>query len=179
MTTLSATVLDRLLAMMAEGTAVPAAGSAAGWSVAIAAGLTAKAARLSRRQMADADELATAADELRRYALQLADDDAVAVAAMIETSQSDRSNSDSATPDSGSSGNRSDQESSSDYKSTVESDALQVPRRIQVAAGQVFELAERIAAEGNPWLYGDAVTARLLAQAANESAATLIQANID
>src|SRR5690625_2792221 len=79
--------LDDLLELMSGARAAPAAGSAAGWSLGLAAALLGKAARLSHRQMADWQDHATTADELRSAALALAEDDAQAVTLMIKAAQ--------------------------------------------------------------------------------------------
>src|SRR5699024_9287678 len=79
--------LDDLLELMSGARAAPAAGSAAGWSLGLAAALLGKAARLSHRQMADWQDHATTADELRSAALALAEDDAKAVTAMIQAAK--------------------------------------------------------------------------------------------
>lgn len=141
--------LGDALGRMAQGRAAPAAGSAAGWAIGIAAALTAKAARLSHRQLGDpASVLAQRADELRTHALQLADEDARVVTAMIQSPEDP--------PPAG---------------------AVLVPQQIQELAADVFELAERLATDGNPWLYADADAARNLSKAAYQSAATILQSN--
>lgn len=60
--------LGALLEEMASGGPGPSAGSAAGVATATAAALVAKTARLSGRQLGDAEERAAAADALRERA---------------------------------------------------------------------------------------------------------------
>jgi len=74
--------VDAVLELMAAARPDPAAGTAAAVSVALAAALAGKTARLSGRHLGDAEEAAEEADALRRRALELAEADAEAVAAM-------------------------------------------------------------------------------------------------
>ena len=75
--------LEQVLARMADTKPGPAAGSAAALSAAMAAALIQKAARLSARQLPDAEDLAGRAGALRRRLLELAEEDASAVIAML------------------------------------------------------------------------------------------------
>lgn len=160
---LSQMSLEWLLTTMAQRRAAPAAGSAAGWAMAIAAALVAKAARLSHRQMADANNVAEEADRMRGNALELAEADAAAVTAMIQKSVGYKSN-------------QSKRDASYAQSASLE-EAVKVPQQIQEAGDKLAQLAERIATEGNPRLYPDAVTARMLAQTAGQIAQTLVASN--
>jgi formiminotetrahydrofolate cyclodeaminase len=52
-----------------------------------------------------------------------------------------------------------------------------VPQEIAETAAAVARLAERLERDGNPRLAGDAIAARLLARAAEEGAARLVELN--
>jgi formiminotetrahydrofolate cyclodeaminase len=136
----------------------PGGGSAAALTVALAAGLTAMAARFSARQIGDSAELASQADELRHRAAGLIDEDARAYQAVLDT-------------------RRGSGAGSSTAQQAVRHAAI-VPLQICELAGQTATLAARLAADGNPNLRGDAVTAALLAEAAARSAASLVRINI-
>lgn len=142
--------LDDLLELMSGARAAPAAGSAAGWSLGLAAALLGKAARLSHRQMADWQDHATTADELRSAALALAEDDAQAVTLMIKAAQ---------------------------QGSSQDTQGADTPQLILALARRVCDLASILANDGNAWLYADAEAARLLGEASFEIAQTLIRAN--
>jgi len=58
------------------------------------------------------------------------------------------------------------------------SHAADVPLRIVELAVQVVKLAAALASEGNQALRGDAITARLLAQAGGRAAAELVRINL-
>ena len=136
----------------------PGGGSAAALTVALSAGLTAMAARFSAAQVADCQELAIAADQLRHRAAALVDEDARAYQAVLDT-------------------RRECGAGSSTAREAVQHAAI-VPLRICELAGQTATLAARLAADGNPNLRGDAITAAILAEAAARSAASLVRINI-
>lgn len=140
-----------LLAKMSSGAPGPSAGSAAGLVTAVAAALVAKTARLSRRQLgdadADADERAAAAEALRDRALTLAEDDAAGVRAML-TSGAD-----------------------------APADPSAVPAHIGEVAAAVGRLADLLVEQGNPRLHADAVAAGQLAAAAGASIEAILRSN--
>ena len=136
----------------------PGGGSAAALTVALSAGLTAMAARFSAAQVADGQELAMAADQLRHRAAALVDEDARAYQAVLDT-------------------RRSSGAGSSTAREAVRHAAI-VPLQICELAGRTATLAARLATDGNPNLRGDAITAALLAEAAARSAASLVRINI-
>jgi methenyltetrahydrofolate cyclohydrolase len=136
----------------------PGGGSAAALTVALAAGLTAMAARFCAPQAGDPEELAIQADQLRHRAAALVDEDARAYQAVLDT-------------------RRGRGVGSSTAREAVQH-AATVPLQICELAGQTAALAARLATDGNPNLRGDAITAALLAEAAARSAASLVRINI-
>jgi len=136
----------------------PGGGSAAALTVALAAGLTAMAARFSAAQVGDSEELAIQADQLRHRAAALVDEDARAYQAVLDT-------------------RRGRGVGSSTAREAVQHAAI-VPLQICELGGQTATLAARLATDGNPNLRGDAITAALLAEAAARSAASLVRINI-
>jgi formiminotetrahydrofolate cyclodeaminase len=75
--------VEELLDELARGTPVPGAGPAAAFVTATAAALTAMAARSSRDSWADAGGVVAQAESLRARAVQLAQDDADALGAVL------------------------------------------------------------------------------------------------
>jgi formiminotetrahydrofolate cyclodeaminase len=57
--------------------------------------------------------------------------------------------------------------------------AADVPLELAESAVEVAEVANRLAADGNPTLRGDAMTAALLASAAARAAANLVEINLE
>ncbi len=151
------------LGRLASATPTPGGGGAAALAAAVAAGLTAMTARLSATRIDDADRCAAAMDRVRDELMQLADDDAVAYAAVLAAMRR--------SPDFGE-GDRAKRRA----------DALQAASEIPVAvakrAADVGEIAARLARTGNPHLRGDARTAVHLAQAAATSASELVTINV-
>src|SRR5699024_321822 len=158
---------DDLLDLMAGARAAPAAGSAAGWCLGIAAALLGKTARLSHRQLSDWHDHAATADELRSAALALAEDDAQAVIAMIQAAK----RVDAGTPVTGAPASDAPQ---SPGQTSQHADA---PEQIRALARRVCDVASLLARDGNPWLYADAEAARLLGEASFQIAETLIRVN--
>jgi methenyltetrahydrofolate cyclohydrolase len=136
----------------------PGGGSAAALTVALSAGLTAMAARFSAQQVEDSEALAVQADQLRHCAAALVDEDARAYQTVLDTRRNCGAGSGTA-------------------REAVQYAAI-VPLQICELAGQTATLAARLAADGNPNLRGDAITAALLAEAAARSAASLVRINI-
>ena len=126
--------------------------------MALAAGLTAMAARFCAPQAGDFEELAIQADQLRHRAAALVDEDARAYQAVLDT-------------------RRGCGVGSSTAREAVQYAAI-VPLQICELAGRTATLAGRLATDGNPNLRGDAITAALLAEAAARSAASLVRINI-
>lgn len=141
--------LRELLADVAGGDPVPAAGSAVVATTALAAALTAKVARRSRR--GDAEELAARADEVRARLEPGITSDAAAYAHVL-----------AAAPD----------EQGGDAASYW-------PRRVCAVVPDVIALAEELASDGNPNLRYDAEAAARLAAVAGDVAKLLIRANED
>lgn len=139
--------LGALLEEMASGEPGPSAGSAAGVATATAAALVAKTARLSGRQLGDAEERAAAADALRERAHALADADARGVRAML-----------TAAPD-------------------APADPSAIPREIGEVADAVGRLAADLAAHANPRLRADAAAAGHLAAAARAVIDGIVRSN--
>jgi formiminotetrahydrofolate cyclodeaminase len=134
-------------------TSAPGGGAVAAVAVSLAAALAEMAAQFSGKQWDRAEEAVTRARELRTRALPLAEADAEAYQAVIETR---------GTPA---------------YEEAL-SRAADVPLAIAQAAAEVGELAAELAARGNPNLRGDAATSALLAEAAARAAANLVKINL-
>jgi methenyltetrahydrofolate cyclohydrolase len=160
--------LGRFLELLASEEPTPgggsaAAGSAAAAAVALAAALVALVGRLSTKQLDDAPAVVAGADGLRRRALALADEDA-AVYGEVRAAYALPKDSD---PE----GRRRR------IRQALER-ATAVPLGITQAASETAVLAWRLVQLGNPNLEGDAVTAGLLARAAAQAAATLVELNV-
>src|SRR5437016_3105358 len=155
--------VGEFLDALSAGGPTPGGGAAAAVTVALGAGLAAMAARLSTRHLSGAEELAAAADALRRRAARYADDDAAAFRA-VHAAQ--------ALP----------AEPEPELRRAAIRAALvratAVPLAIAETAAEVAGLADRLAAEGNPNLRGDAATGALLAEAGARAAATLVALNV-
>ncbi len=131
-------------------------------AVALAAGLSGMAARLSVDHLADATGLAEWADRLRRRVAPLAQEDATAYGLVLAAYRNQ---------DDGAPGVRRER------IRTALSGAADVPLAIAEAGVEVVEIAARLAREGNPSLRGDAVAAALLAEAGVRAAAVLVEIN--
>lgn len=136
----------------------PGGGSTAALTAALAAGLTAMAARFCAPQAGDSEEVAVQADQDRHRAAALVDEDAGAYQAVVDT-------------------RRGCAAGSSTAREAIRHAAI-VPLQTCELAGQTATLAARLATNGNPNLRGDAITAALLAEAAARSAASLVRINI-
>ena len=156
---------------LAAGAPAPAAGSALALVLAQAAGLCAKTARLSGRRLgaARADDLTTRAENLRATATGLMDQDALAYGAVITALR--RSRSAERDPVDGNT-------AASTEVARALSDAADVPMRIVDAAWQLVDIAAELAADGNPALRGDALSAAILGGAAARAAAELVGINL-
>ena len=149
--------LRTFLDLLADDQPAPAGGAAAALGVALAASLCAMTARLSSRQLPDAAELAAQAGQLADLVAPLAQADAEAYRAVIAARR------------------RKDEPEAA---LAALSDAANVPLRVAEIGARVAALATRLAADGNPNLYGDAVTAALLAEAGVRSACELVRINL-
>lgn len=147
---------------LAAGTTAPAGGSAAALTLALAAGLCAKAARLSARQLTTerADQCTADAERIRAAAASLMDEDARAYGGVIEQAR------------------RPAGEGRAAGLAAALSVAADVPMRIIELAVSVAGLAAALADAGNPALRGDALAAGYLAQAAARTAAALVRINL-
>lgn len=140
------------LDQLAARTPAPGGGGAAAVTGALAAGLVAMAARFSVTQLPGAGDLADRADELRHRAADLADLDARAYAAVLDTPPGQR-------------------------REALLGAAV-VPLEISEIGARVALMAVQVAEAGNPNLRGDAVTGALLAAASARSAACLVDINV-
>lgn len=151
--------VDELLDAVAADSLTPASGTVAGLVAAMAAALTAMAARRSADVWAEAPGAVAQAEQLRRRAAPLAEAtaDAYAEAAvMLEEEATGR-----------------------DHElGRALSRAAEVPLRIAQLAADVAALAKDVADCGDPAVRADATAAALLAQAAARSAAHLVEINL-
>lgn len=140
----------------------PSGGGAAALAVSMAAGLCAMSARLSSRQLTDAEDLAAAAQRTADRAAALIQADADSYAAVI-TAQRRR---------------HGDAQTRRREVAAALAAAADVPMQIVELAAGVARLAARMAADGNPNLRGDAITGALLAEAGARAAAVLVGINL-
>lgn len=118
---------------------------------AVVAAFAAALTEMAARYAAE-EEAATRAGALRARFLELAQEDAEAYAAVLGAQGEERQQ--------------------------ALSRAADVPLDLAESAVEVTELANRLAAGGNPSLRGDAMTAALLAAAAAKAAANLVEINL-
>ena len=152
--------LRAFLDLVASGGPAPGGGSVAAVAVALAAGLSGMAARLSAGQLADADELADRADAARRRVAPLARMDAESYARVLHAYR---------VPD---------PETRSERVSDALSGAADVPLAVAEIGNEVAGIAARLVVEGNPSLKGDAIAAVLLAEAGVRAATVLVEINL-
>ena len=153
--------VEEFLGQVAAATAAPGAGAVSATVVALAAGLTAMAAGLSKPQLPDADERAARAMRLQARVKPLAQRDA-AVYGEVLAAQA----------------RSADDPGRAEALRSALSDAADVPLEIAEIALEVLEAASELVARGNPNLAGDAGTAGLLAQAAVRSSTALVALNL-
>ncbi|WP_157683411.1 cyclodeaminase/cyclohydrolase family protein [Microlunatus soli] len=163
---IATSAVGELLARMADRRPGPAAGSAAALAAGLAAALTGKVARLSHRQLADAEGLAERADRLRERAVELADADAAAVVAMITGRGPEVDAGASAAGGAGT-------------ESGARDAAVVVPEEIGELAAELADLAKHLAVQGNPRLRADAVAAVRLAESARAIVHEIQRSNAD
>ena len=151
--------LEELLDAIAEDTLVPASGSVAGVVVAMAAALTAMAARRSLGSWAEAGGAVAQAEALRRRATPLAQEDAEAYLEAVARLERREPGHDA-------------------ELGLALARAAEVPLLIAQVAADVAALAKEVAECGDPSVRGDATGAALLAQAAARAAAHLVEINL-
>jgi len=155
--------IREVLVLLASDERVPAGGSGAALVVAIAAGLVAKAARLSRSEWLEAGGAVAQADTLRARALSLAQSDAVAYEDALATLAGI-------------------EQIAPDRRDAAIQDALarsaEIPLLISQTACDVSVLAADVAEAGNPEVGADAAVAALLAGAAARAAGHLVEVNL-
>jgi formiminotetrahydrofolate cyclodeaminase len=154
--------LGSFLDLVASREPAPGGGASAAVTVALAAALTAMAARFSTEHLADADELAARADGLREEVVPLAQADAAAYGRVLDAYR---------TP-------RDDEEGRRRKIRDALTEAADVPLSIAGIGAEVAGNAARLVEEGNPNLRGDAVTAVALAGAGVRAAVTLVEINV-
>jgi formiminotetrahydrofolate cyclodeaminase len=147
--------LRTFLGLLAGASPAPAGGAAAALGVALAASLCAMTARVSRRQLPEAAELAAEAERLADLVAPLAQADAEAYGAVLAARPPGQA----------------------DLAAAL-SDAADVPMQIAEIGARIAALATRLAAHGHPNLHGDAVVAALLAGAGTRSACALVRINL-
>ena len=152
--------LRAFLAQVASGNPAPGGGSVAAVAVALAAGLSGMAARLSAGQLADADGLAERADAARLRVAPLSRIDAEAYGRVLDAYRE---------PDS---------EARRERVSEALSGASDVPLAIAEVGNEVAGIAARLVEEGNTNLVGDAIAAVLLAEAGVRAAVALAEINL-
>ncbi|MHA6794571.1 cyclodeaminase/cyclohydrolase family protein [Pseudonocardia bannensis] len=152
-----------LLDSVARRTAAPGGGAAAALTTALAAALTAMAARFAGPGAAGAAGAAARADELRAVAAALADADVAAYRAFRTAARTPREDDPWMWP--------------SRLREALD-DTVDVPLDVATVAREITRLAAGLAREGNPRLRGDAATGALLAAAAASSAALLVTENL-
>jgi len=157
--------VGELLDAFAERTPAPGGGAAAALALAVAAALCAMAGRFSDGHLGSAATAAIAAraDESRARALELAIADAAAYTAVIRARRLPADK---------------DPALRVEALAAAMADAVAVPREIAALASEVALIAKNLATGGNPHLRGDAVTARLLAEAAAAAAGQLVEINL-
>ncbi len=153
--------LGAFLTRVAEPTPAPGAGAVSATVVALAAGLTAMSAGLSRRQLPDAEAMAARAVELQDRARPLGQRDGEAYAGVLAAQRLP-----------------SDDPRRADALRAALSDATDVPLEIATIGAAVLDIAADVVRRGNPNLKGDALTACLMAQGAVRSAAALVELNL-
>ncbi len=154
--------VSEFLSRLAGPEPAPSGGGAAALAVSMAAGLCAMTARLSARQLAGAEDLATAAQRTADRAASLVQADADSYAAVIAAQRR----------------RHDDDQARRREIATALAAAADVPIEIVELAVPVARLAARLAADGNPNLRGDAITGALLAEAGARSAAALVAINL-
>ncbi|ROS44322.1 cyclodeaminase/cyclohydrolase family protein [Amycolatopsis thermoflava] len=163
-TALAGTAFSVIADAVASETATPGGGAVAGLTATLAAGLVAMVARYSSAVGDfDPDAVAARADELRRDAQQLADDDVSAYQAYLDATKLPRD------PD--------PVARTAAIRAALDA-AADVPLALAMVAAEVAELGELVAKDGNTRLRPDGVTAVQLGSAVATSAAALVGENL-
>jgi formiminotetrahydrofolate cyclodeaminase len=172
--------LGEFLATLSAGDAAPGGGSAAALTVSLGASLCAMAARLSTRQLAglDIEFLVAEAERLRNSAASLVQADAESYLGVVAALRDQPGQDPGATSHDSDPDPNPDPERQRQRTDAALSEAATIPMEVLELAAQTARLAARLAADGNPRLHGDAITAALLAQAGARSAATLVSINL-
>jgi formiminotetrahydrofolate cyclodeaminase len=152
--------LGAFLDLVARGNPAPGGGSVAAVAVALAAGLSGMAARLSAGQLADAEGLADRADVAMRRVAPLARIDAESYGRVLDAYR------------------EPDAETRRERVSDALSGATDVPLAVAEIGNEVTGIAARLVEEGNPNLEGDAIAALLLAEAGVRAATVLVEINL-
>ena len=155
--------LGHFLDMVASREPAPGGGVSAAVAVALAAALTAMAARFSTGHLDDAEAIAGKAEELRSRVMPLARADAAAYGRVLDAYR---------IPHDDDEGERRRR-----IREAL-SEAADVPLSIAEVGAEVAGKAARLVEEGNPNLRGDAMTATVLAGAGVRAAATLVEINV-
>ncbi|MGH9008969.1 MAG: cyclodeaminase/cyclohydrolase family protein [Acidimicrobiia bacterium] len=156
--------LERFLERLASTDPAPGGGGSAAIATAMAAALVEMAAGLSTDQVKDAADVGAAAGDIRRRAITLADEDAVAYGRVLDAYRRP--------PDTDPDARRRQ------IREALEG-ATAVPLEIASLAADAAGLGNRLVAGGNPNLEGDAAAAVLLARAAARAAVRLVELNVD
>jgi formiminotetrahydrofolate cyclodeaminase len=152
--------LGEFLDLVASDAPAPGGGSVAAIAVALAAGLSGMAARLSADRLADAPELADRADASRRRVAPLAAADAESYGSVLAAYR------------------EPDPETRKARARDALSGAAEVPLAVAEIGNDVAGVAARLAEEGNPNLRGDALAAVFLAGAGVRAASALVGINL-
>jgi methenyltetrahydrofolate cyclohydrolase len=142
---------------VAARTPAPGGGASAAWACAVAAALVEMAANFTP----DREDTAHRARELRTRSLELAEDELHAYEPVLDAIRLPRQDPDR-----------------EDRIRAAQLEAAGPPLAIANAAAELAELATALATTGNPNLAGDAITGALLAEAAAQAAARLVQINL-
>jgi formiminotetrahydrofolate cyclodeaminase len=158
--------LEGFLDEIASAEVLPGGGYVAAIAVAMAAGLVAMAARLSRDQWPEARGAAAQAEALRFRGVSLAERNARAYTNALTALRGDE-------------GSESvGGESRDDLIADALDRSADVPLRIGEAASDVSALAAVVAERCEPGVRADVAVAALLSQAAARAAATLVEVNL-
>ena len=144
-------------------TSAPGGGSVAAVVAALAAALTAMAARFSKEQWEDAPGAIAQAETLKTRLLPLAEEDALAYENVLLALRMPKD---------------VDEELRDAAIGDALSHAADVPMAIAEASLDVATLACELGQRGNPNLHGDAATAVFLAEAAVRASANLVDINL-
>ncbi|HEY6277958.1 MAG TPA: cyclodeaminase/cyclohydrolase family protein [Streptosporangiaceae bacterium] len=152
--------VGQFLAALSAPTPDPGGGAVAALAVTLAASLCAMTSALSARRLAaaepEAEPLAARATRLRDEAAPLAEADVARYRAVLAAQRAGDSGAIQA----------------------ALSAACDVPMRVTELGAEVAAIAAAVAADGNPAVRGDAITAALLAAAGASSAAALVRINL-